>query len=516
MKPSDYPMIRVMFLFIMLIFLGCTMNRKDSRNYYFDPVSGDDRHTGLSPAKAFKTLQKLNSVRLLPGDSVLLKSGSVFSEPLYISCRGDSAHPVVVSKYGGEARPAIILDGSVLQAVYVFNSENIVIRDLEISNKGPEAVAGLNGLLVELLNYGTAKNITIDNLFIHDVYGNLDKERQGGGNAMLLANFRDENTDSVPSRFDGLVVQNCLVKDCRRNGIMMRGIWPRKRWFPNLNVIIRNNTLDGVPGDGIVPVGCDSPLVEYNVMKNCPPLLPPTEACDGIWPWSCDNAIIQYNIVSGHQSQVDGYGFDSDWNCTHTLIRYNLSFNNDGGFLLVCNSGGWPDEWSSGNTGTIVCYNISINDGLRNYIPDGKKDYFSPLIHMTGPVRNTLIEKNLFYVLKKKFPGTDKTILTSNDWSGYADSTFFRNNYIFTEEPNLAFKPTKSTNNYIENNLYKGNLVVTGDGFQKYTGRFDENMWYDVKDENWNNLVRFINDKTITIDGKEINVTGIIGYYGKK
>ncbi len=483
-----------------------------ARTYFFDPVSGDDGHSGTSPTKAFRSLARLRTLTLRPGDSVLLRSGTVFNEAFYLSCKGDSSRPIVVGKYGGSARPHIQMDGSVLQAVHIYNSEHIVIRDVEISNRGAEAVVGLNGLLVELSNCGTARNITVDNLFVHDVYGNLDKEQKGGGNAILLSNFRDEKTDTVPSRFDGLVVQNCLVRNCQRNGIMMWGIWPRRIWYPSLNVIIRNNTIDGVPGDGIVPVGCESPLVEYNVMKNCPATLPSTEACDGIWPWSCDNAIIQYNIVSDHHSQVDGYGFDSDWNCTNTLIQYNLSFNNDGGFLLICNSGGWPPDWSLGNTGTVIRYNISINDGLRNFIPNGKKDFFSPVIHVTGPTKNTRIEKNLFCLFKKPSPDIDRTLITLDDWSGYADSTFIRNNFIAVEEPYLAINPTKTTHNVYEGNLYTGDLETPAAGFRKYDGAFGQKMWLDPGDDNWNNLLAFIRGKTVIIGGKELPVTDIIGF----
>jgi len=127
-----------------------------------------------------------------------------------------------------------------------------------------------------------------------------------------------------------------------------------------------------------------------------------------------------------------GYGFDSDWNSTNSLFQYNLIFNNDGGFLLLCNSGGWPRDWSYGNEGTIVHYNISINDGLRNF--KLKEHYFSPVIHCTGPIKNTIIEKNIFYLFRKPDEKIDRTLISLTDWSGSPDSTLFRENYIYTEE----------------------------------------------------------------------------------
>jgi hypothetical protein len=504
----------IFFSFLIGATAGCEPAIKiTTNNYYFDPVSGNDTNTGKSPQTAFKTLAKIKTLKLLPGDSILLKSGAVFTEQLYISAKGDSLLPLVIGKYGGEVKPHIKGNADSMQAVHIFNSENIVIRDLEVSNKGDTAVDGLNGVLVELLNYGTAKNIRIDSLYVHDVYGGLVKEKKGG-NAIHCVSYQDEKKDSVSSKFNGLVIQNCHIKDCRRNGIMMWGNWERKRWNPSLHVVIRNNVLEGVPGDGIVPVACESPLVEYNVMKNCPATLPVTEACDGIWPWSCDNALIQYNIVSDHKSQVDGYGFDADWNSTNSLFQYNLSYNNDGGFLLICNSGGWPPDWSIGNKGTIVRYNVSINDGLRNYKPKNSKVFFSPVIHCTGSVQNTVIDKNLFYIKKKANPATDKTLLHMTNWGKgfYPDSTFFRSNFIFAEETNLIAKLTKSTNNFFQNNLYVGDLMTPAKGFIKYNGAFDKTMWHDSKDKNWDTLIEFLKNKTILFDGTQTPVLNIIGY----
>ena len=492
----------------------------ETNNYYFDSQTGDDSNTGISPDMPLRSLSKIKDLAIKPGDSILLKSGAVFTEKLFFTAKGSPDKPVVLGKYGGETRPHIKGDATELEMVHVFNSEYVVVRDLEISNKGERIRPYLSGLLVELHNYGKANDITVDNLFIHDVYGSLIKGEghehpdAGGGQAMLFRNYRNDDTDTIPSYFNGLLVQNCLIKDSQRNGIMMWGNWARNNWYPNTQVVIRNNVLDGVPGDGIVPTACDGAIVEYNVMKNCPPTLPSSEACDGIWPFSSDNTIIQYNIVSDHKSKIDGYGFDSDYNCRNSLFQYNLSYNNEGGFLLLCNSGGWPEDWSAGNQGTIVKYNVSINDGIRNFIvEDEKDDYFSPVIHITGPAKNSYIEKNIFYVCKKELPRMDKRLVCSDDWRGYADSTFFRYNSIFVEEPALAFDPTLSTNNFFKENVYVGPLQTPDNGFIKQERKFDKSVWYDEHDKNWNLLIHFLKDKTLLFEGKETPVLEVIGFY---
>ena len=497
-------------LFICGVFLivSCSKQIKTT-NYYFDPINGSDSNKGTSEKRPLRSLSKISALEIRPGDSILLKSGAEFSEEFNLTCRGSELMPVVIGKYGSSERPVLKGNGKHDAAIHILNSEYLVIRDLEISNDAGKPIPGLHGLWVELRNFGTAHGITIDNLFVHDVTGSCTRTEKDGGHAILIQNYHDDKPDTVLSCFDKLTIENCQIKSCSRSGIILWGNWIRSKWKPSTNVVIRNNILDGVPGDGIVPVGCDGVLVEYNVMKNCPGTLPVTEAADGIWPWSCDNALVQYNIVSDHKSPVDAYGFDSDWNSTNSVFQYNLSFNNDGGFLLLCNSGGWTPDWSIGNTGTRVKYNISINDGIRNY--KLKEHYFSPVIHCCGPVKNSVIEKNLFILFKKPDKMIDRTLICLDDWKGYPDSTYFRGNFIVTEESYNTIILTKSTNTFVDNNLYVGKLSDPLHGFIKYTGTFDKGTWYGKDDGNWKKLIDFIKDKTVTISGKEMKVADIIG-----
>jgi hypothetical protein len=216
-------------------------------------------------------------------------------------------------------------------------------------------------------------------------------------------------------------------------------------------VVIRRNLLEGVPGDGIVPTGCDGALIEYNVMRDCPRLLPRGEAAAGIWPWSCDNPLIQYNEVSDHKAPWDGQGFDSDWNCRNTIIQYNYSHDNEGGFLLVCNDGSSPASNNAGNVASIIRYNVSVNDGHRT---QGQHAGFSPVIHIAGPSRNTRIYNNLIYVTKRQ-ANMDSTLVNLDTWHGYADSTLFANN-IFFAEGGVKYLYGKSSRNFFSHNLYYG------------------------------------------------------------
>ena len=182
------------FLLLIILFtMGCRQITKDRSNYYFDSINGNDANTGTEPFNAFRSLSKIKKLDVQPGDSILLKSGAIFTEKLYFSGKGEFNKPIVIGKYGGDIKPHIKGDATHFEMVHIFNSEHIVVRDLEISNKGNASVPGLKGLLVQLREYRQAVNTTIDNLYIHDVYGGVEIEK-GGGIALCIQNAIDRKS----------------------------------------------------------------------------------------------------------------------------------------------------------------------------------------------------------------------------------------------------------------------------------------------------------------------------------
>lgn len=421
----------------------------NSITYYVDPIGGNDSNSGRSPQKPWRSLERASSISLMPGEQLLLKRGTTLNGQLEINGKGCASQPIIIGSYGDKSlsKPCIVGDDSSLYAVRIFNSEYLTLDDIEIVNTGKHPLPMRTGLKVECMNYGVSHNIRINNITIRDVNGSLVKE-EGGGSGILIVN----GGDSIRSRFDSLTIENCHILRCARNAMIWSGYYDRKNWYPNIHTIVRKNLIEEVPGDGIVPIGCDSTLIEYNLMCDSPDILPMTEAAAGIWPWSCDNTIIQYNEVSHHKAPWDAQGFDSDYNCQNTLIQYNYSHDNYGGMVLVCNNGD-AEDYSCGNIGSTVRYNISIGDGIRP--KETRKGMFSPGIHIAGPVKHTLIERNIVHANHKPSPTTDRTMVASDSWSGYADSTCFRQNIFYAAEPS-RFDLTSSTRNIFEQNAYIG------------------------------------------------------------
>ncbi len=113
----------------------------------------------------------------------------------------------------------------------------------------------------------------------------------------------------------------------------------------------------------------------------------------GIYAWSCDETLVQFNEISGVQGykNIDGMGYDSDFNCRNNLFQYNYSHDNAGGFMGVFAGGaGFTAEFGNvGNQGTIIRYNVSRNDGRVSR---------AIFYHVAGGAKNAQIYNNTFFV----------------------------------------------------------------------------------------------------------------------
>lgn len=417
--------------------------------YYLDATGGDDNNSGLAPDEAWKSLEKLRGVKLLPGNKVLLKRGEVFNGELEITGQGIPEDRIYIDAYGdGERKPCIVGYDTSLYAARICNSDYITMQNLEIVNTGRQPLPNRSGLKIECMDYGVSQNIVVNNVTVRDVNGSLVKEK-GGGCGIYIVNGGEKKI----STFNRLTIENCHILRCTRNAMIWAAYSDRQNWHPSKHTVIRGNLIEEVPGDGIVPIGCDSTLIEYNVMRDCPDMLPDTEAAAGIWPWSCDNTLVQFNEVSGHKAPWDAQGFDSDWNCRGTVIQYNYSHDNYGGLVLVCNDGTADASFNVGNLGTIVRYNVSIGDGVR---PEPTRaGMFSPAVHLAGPVKDSRITRNIIHVNRKPAADIDRTMITLDSWGGYPDSTFISGNIFYAPESS-RFQLTESTHNFFEGNYYLG------------------------------------------------------------
>jgi len=372
-----------------------------AETYYVDANSGDDRRDGKSPAGAWRNLTRLNSYPLVPGDRVMLVAGSVWKQPLTITRSGRKDAPIRIGVTGAGARPRIEAGGVSPHGVALLNVEYVHLRGLEVTNDGPPA-GPRHGVLVSATDKGVMRGIRVTDMYIHDVRGTNDRKDNGGIVFQALG-------PHVPTRFDDLLIERNIVWRVDRSGIA--GISDQvtaARWFPSRGIVIRDNYLEDVGGDGIVPRGTDGALIEHNIVRSAGSRAPGYNAA--IWQWSTDHSLIQLNEAAFTRTRYDGQGFDSDFNSRRTTIVYNYSHDNAGGFLLIC-SPRQNNADNLGNRGTIARYNVSRNDGSR-------------IFQLSGNVQDAVVEHNVVHVGADK----DMQMVIATEWQGWARDVEFRGN----------------------------------------------------------------------------------------
>ena len=82
----------------------------------------------------------------------------------------------MIDQYGRGSKPRINAEGSSLATVFLSNSEYIEVRNLDVANEGSVSQPKLNGVQVSENDFGTAHDIVLKDLYVHDVNGSNDKQ----------------------------------------------------------------------------------------------------------------------------------------------------------------------------------------------------------------------------------------------------------------------------------------------------------------------------------------------------
>lgn len=91
------------FFFLILIMFTCSIGAM--AKCYYVSNTGNDSNNGLTPDRPFLTLQKINSLKIEPGDSILFRRNNVFLGTLFISHSGTESMPVFIGAYGNGDAP---------------------------------------------------------------------------------------------------------------------------------------------------------------------------------------------------------------------------------------------------------------------------------------------------------------------------------------------------------------------------------------------------------------------------
>ena len=469
--------------------------------YYVDSKDGNDSNAGTSESKAFKTLDKVNDLNLEPGDTVLLKKGSVFEDQALKFTKEDSGTaeaPVKISTYGKGDRPKINTNGhglwelnygtpldnqnhkwkgTVSSSILIEDAEYLEIEGLELTNDRKSATdtekdkayndayaMDRTGVAGVAKDNGTVDHIVLNDLYIHDVTGNVyNKHMTNGGIYFIVAKPTNEGETGI-ARYNDIQIRNCSLNTVNRWGIAVGYTYQWRQFttgalsdavmdkYASSNVVIENNYLNHVGGDAITTMYLDRPLIQYNVSENGSEQINTTDysqqqprldangneigkqnvgagrVAAGIWPWKCKNAIFQYNecftTLNASKGNGDGQPWDADYG-DGTNYQYNYSHGNTASTIMFCgpesinntfryNISQYEDMGPldpAGNSGNCQVYNNTF------YIKEGLNTIWHRSHGNGGPVD---MENNIFY-----FAGN--TPVTVNDWNPSGNKTFSNN-----------------------------------------------------------------------------------------
>lgn len=335
----------------------------------------------------------------------------------------------------------------------------MVLENLELTNRGDRSTKRRGVHLVA--ERTVVRDLTVQRMYIHHVEGDMSKD--GGGSGAIQVDVVGEPQTPV-QRYAGLRILYNRIEEVARSGIFLAATtdlsrpratepWPEA----SSGVVIRGNVLSGLDGDGIVPVGTQGALVERNVVSdgnrvNGSPVGPERGPCSaGIWTFHANSTVIQHNEVFGMNYQegdgCDGTGYDIDYDQDGTIVQFNYSHDNEGGFILLCTDDG-PRE-------AHVRYNLSVDDRYAYHA--------SPC-----PVRQSELDGIRFYnntIVAPQIRATTPLEIPLEGTLPLAGDFAFRNNILYAKEPQGDALPC---GDFCSHNLFfnlppSGSDAVTGD-----------------------------------------------------
>lgn len=482
MKMNLSMSLNFLFEFIFISFLLTNFSCFGQTTYYINSINGNDSFSGLSSSTPLKTIDKVNTISLSPGDSVRFRSGQTFMGMFQPIGNGNINNPIIIDSYGGVGR-AIINGKNHYSCIYLDNKKGFEISNLELINDSgnfpdSNAINKRRGIYASAY-YGVKEHLVFRNLYIHKIYPNnfssSSEQILYQGTGILLTGF-----SSNASNFDGVLIENCEITDVGNLGISINrwvdsaGLTPASNTH-HKNVILRNNYIHHTGGSGAVYFNVKDFLIENNMFtwtgyhdSTVEPRQHGTGSC--WWGVRCENGILQKNEFSHVRGAADSHGAHIDIACDSVIIQYNLSYDNEGGFA----------EYMGAASNCIYRYNLSINDGWRvknSPCSNGVKDTSGNILN------NRQYGTSIWFSDFTGFNGQNKIGASYN--MVYNNTFYIPAGY----SPRIKFEDSTHHNSIINNAFYieSGSNLIYDTSSSIYANEFDHNLWYGSVD----NLIPF-------------------------
>lgn len=448
------------------------------KGIFFSSDAEDDGDGSLE--KPYNSLDVISDLQLEPGAHIYLERGSKFFGSLAISdAHGTKEEPIVITAYGKGIDPSI--DGNDLSGggvLHIANCSNIIVEELELFDSAKQEGDRRGVLITCDNNLGTEElvtysNITLRNLYIHDINGFRDAENSGMAmTSKITGGIHVWSCDGL-GRVDGLTITGCQIIEVSNVGIatwhkvakkddgtvsvkMVSPYTTEFKDYAHLNVHIDGNDISHIGKNAIFARNLLGGLIEHNVIHDT------AKYCvsgNTIVTRSVDGTIIQYNegyrnlarSRDGDGKLQDGCMLDADLDSKDTIWQYNYSHDNSFGLFINCTT--------EGKDVAIVRYNLSVNDkGNKGII---YINYASAGIYVYN---NTIVTSY-----------DTEYIIQSN---GSGRTSFFYNNLIYNRSDKAKIGISGNAEMTASNNLVYNEYGSSIDGLD-YFKNINANGIYD-------------------------------------
>lgn len=341
MQFSIYYVYRV--LLKVLITFACMGATLHAENYYVNNA-GNDSNSGLSPAAAWKTLDRVNKGTFKAGANILLAGGQTFTGNIFLySLKGTAAAPITISSQPGGVATIV---SNAATAILIGDSSGIVISNLKLVGSGASSSTSMGIFLYNNQPAGVSQSYQrMSGLEISGFESGIKVYGGDGG-------------------YDDVQITGSKLYDLKQHGIFVLGSAKPTLWN-NRNVVISDNTVWNVYGDaasakvtgnGILVAQTDSAVMARNVVHDCGST---GKGNVGLWTYQSNRVRIHHNeIYNQKTTTTDGNGLDLDGGVTNSVVEYNYTHDNGGAGILV-----WQYAGAGLHDNNTVRYNVSVNDG---------------------------------------------------------------------------------------------------------------------------------------------------------
>lgn len=431
-------------LTITVFILWFSLVEIKATEYYVSP-SGNDSNSGTSAQAAWRTIDRINTMDLNPGDNVLFEAGNDYPGNLLLTAEdaGTPTQPVVIGSYGSGRAQIKAGNGS---GVTVRNIGGIEIKDLIVMGDDYKTNVGSGIKIVnELPNNQKLEYIRVQNIeasgFGRKKYSAPEVYPMPNGCGIFMGG---NASDKSKSGFKNVRITNCVTYKNEYFGIYTSGYWQDDpNTYANSDVYVGYCRMYDNPGDpnylknhsgsGILMEDVDGGIIEYcEAYNNGYDCFNHAGPC-GIWAAVVNRVIIQYcESHHNHRSgSGDGDGFDFDGGTTNSVMQYNYSHDNDGPGYLICSYKNAPHTYNH----NVVRYNLSINDCRKG--PGGGICFWSGSPE-EDPIYDTHIYGNTIY-------SSSGPAIAFWQQKGIHNIKIFNNLFVVANNQNLvAGNPDKS------------------------------------------------------------------------